>query len=340
VQDWLSSFFALLGIETARSEPGLRAMRLIRQMGSLRASHVLKVRGARELIRKYGPDRSFTRSEAEKCIGNFDEQTKQMRFGEFENLYIQARPHGGKLTPGEVLQYMISKGVFRVGLEFRCPTCELPSWLPLDEVRIVSTCAYCGHQFDVTPQLKDRDWRYRRSGLFGREDNQLGAIPVALALQQIEISLHDSLLMYSTALSFTSRTAAIETCEADFVAVVAGAAGINESPVQLVLGEAKTQHPFDRDDIRKLGKLADAIPRDLADTFIMFAKTDAFTPDEIALAKTLNTPHRQRVILWSRDELEPFYVYERSEDKLSQSVYATTLTDVARVTPQLWFDES
>ena len=50
----------------------------------------------------------------------------------------------------------------------------------------------------------------------------------------------------------------------------------------------------------------------------MFSKTDTFTPDEIALAKTLNTPYRQRVILWSRDELEPYHVYERSKDKLGQ----------------------
>lgn len=135
---------------------------------------MLKVRGARELIRKYGPDQNFTRSEAERCIGNFDESTKRMRFSDFENLYIQPRSRG-KPTPGEVLQYMTARGVFRVGLEFECPTCELRSGHHLDDVRTLSTCAYCGQQFDVTAQLKDRDWRYRRSGLFGRDDNQLGA---------------------------------------------------------------------------------------------------------------------------------------------------------------------
>ena len=201
VHDWLRSFFELAGIAIERWEPGLRTARLIRQFGGLRSCRVLKVRGARELIRKYGPDQNFTRSEAEKCIGNFDESTKRMRFSDFENLYIQPRP-GGKLTPGEVLQYMTARGVFRVGLEFKCSTCELRSWHHLDEVRTLSTCAYCCQQFDVTGQLKDRDWRYRRSGLFGRDDNQLGGIPVALALQQLETTLHESLLMYATALKF------------------------------------------------------------------------------------------------------------------------------------------
>jgi hypothetical protein len=88
VHDWLRSFFELAGISIERSEPGLRASRLIQQLGGLRASHVLKVRGARELIQKFGPDQSFTRGQAEKCIGNFDESSKRMHFEEFERLYI------------------------------------------------------------------------------------------------------------------------------------------------------------------------------------------------------------------------------------------------------------
>ena len=52
-------------------------------------------------------------------------------------------------------------------------------------------------------------------------------------------------------------------------------------------------------------RLANAVPRELADAFILFSKTGTFSPNEIALAKTLNTKYRRRVILWSREELEP-----------------------------------
>jgi hypothetical protein len=289
------------------------------------------------LLRAYGPDQSFTQGAAEKIIGDFDESTGRMRFSAFENLYIQRRERG-KLTPGEVFQYMIGRGIFRVGLDFKCVNCELTSWIPIDDIRTVSTCIYCGHQFDVTSQLKDRDWRYRRSGLFGRNDDQLGSIPVTLALQQLETSLQDSLLMCTTALEFESALPNIETCESDFLAVVAGAAGLDETPVQLLFGEAKTGKEFDGDDVRKLGNLADAVqPRGSA--FIMFAKTEAFTENEIRLARTLNSDHHWRVILWSRDELEPYDVYERSGEKLGQRKYAGTLTDMARITHQLWFAE-
>jgi hypothetical protein len=339
IHDWVKAFFGLFGIEVERSEPGRRCSRLIRQMGGLQGCRVFKVRGARDLISQYSPDQNFTRGAAETKIGNKDPHTGRIRFTEYEDLYIQARARG-RLTPAEVFQYLTGRGVFRAGLELTCPNCELPSWIQLDDIATLSTCLYCGCRFDVTGQLKDRDWRYRRSGIFGRYDNQLGGIPVALTLQQLDIALDDSLLMYTTALNFRSSGAAIEPCEADFIGVVAGAEGINEAPVQILFGEAKAHGAFDAADLRKLGRLADAVPPDLADAFIMFAKTDAFTNDEIGLAQTLNDQYRRRVILWSREELEPYHVYERSEAQLGQRQYATTLTDMASVTDLLWFQQA
>jgi hypothetical protein len=205
-------------------------------------------------------------------------------------------------------------------------------------VKTISACAYCGHQFSIISQLKDRDWRYRRSGLFGRDDNQLGSIPVTLAIQQLTTTLHERLLMYSTAVEFNSTTSIIEKCEADFVAIVAGAPVTREAPVQILFGEAKTGMEFNADDVRKLGKLADAVLPHLADAFVMFAKTDAFTNAELQLAQTLNTQYRKRVTLLSVDELETHYVYERSEKRLGHDASATCLTDMAQATHRLWFD--
>lgn len=335
VDDWMRHFFELFGVRVKRSEPGRRCTRLIRQLDGIQGCRVLKVRGARELIGKYGPDQSFTRSGATSCIGNNDPITQQPRFKEFEHLHI--RPHQGKLTPGEVFRYLVSRGVFRVGLNLKCTNCELESWIPLDDVKTMSACVYCGQHFDVTSQLKDRDWRYRRSGLFGRDDDQLGGIPVALALQQLDTSLHDHLLMYSTALEFESQTVKMQRCEADFVAVLAGRPNLREAPIQILIGEAKTSSEIDADDVRKLGMLADAIPAEIAQAYIMFAKTDTFTAEEVALAKSLNSPGKQRVILWSRDELEPYLVYERSQDRVPNYVCGSSLADMVTATNILFF---
>jgi hypothetical protein len=88
--------------------------------------------------------------------------------------------------------------------------------------------------------------------------------------------------------------------------------------------------------VRKLGKLADAVPPEMAQVFIMFVKTDIFTADEVTLAKSLNSQPRHRVILWSQDELlEPCSPYERSEDRLGKS-YASRLSDMVQNTDKLW----
>jgi hypothetical protein len=97
-----------------------------------------------------------------------------MRFDAFADLYIQPRD-GGKLTPGEVLRFLTSRRVFRVGLHLECPNCRLAGWIHIYKIKTTSRCVYCGHAFDITPQLRDRDWRYRRSGLFGPS----GLIPSA-----------------------------------------------------------------------------------------------------------------------------------------------------------------
>jgi hypothetical protein len=336
VHQWIRHFFDLFDVSVERSEPGRRCSRLIRQLEGIQGCRVLKVRGARKLIAEYGPDKSFTRTGAICSIRDLDPNTGQPRFEEFENLIMRS-DQGGKLTPNEVLQYLVSRGVFRVGLNLKCPNCELESWIPLDDVKTISTCIYCGQQFDVTPQLKDRDWRYRRSGLFGRDDNQLGGIPVALALQQLDTSLNEQLLMYSTALEFKSQTTKIEKCEGDFVAVVAGRPAIDETPVQILIGEVKTSGEIDAEDTRKLGMLADVIPKKLAQAFIMFAKTGTFSEGEIALAKSLNSQGQQRVILWSRDELEPYFVYERSKAGPGGVRYASSLIDMVQATNKLFF---
>lgn len=334
--DWIKEFFNLIGIAVKRSNPGFLCSRLIAQLGGIQGCRVFKVNGARELLKTYGPDKNFVRGEAERCIGGFDESTGKMNFDLYKGLFIEARKED-ELTPSHVFNYLLSRNVFRPGLEFKCPNCELESWVHLDDIKTMSECVYCGHSFHVGAQLKNRgDWRYRRTGLFGREDNQLGAIPVTLALQQLETALHGHLLMASTSLEFDPNGADIEKCEVDFLAVVSGAEGRREHPVQIILGEAKTHKEFNEDDVRKLKKLAEAIPSHLADVFVLFAKADAFTENEIALAQQFNTKHKYRVILWSDRELEPYHVYERSKDTDGKDIYATSLTEMALVTHKLW----
>lgn len=112
-----------------------------------------------------------------------------------------------------------------------------------------------------------------------------------------------------------------------------------KSPVQIVFGEAKTEGPIDAQDMGKLGKLADAVPSDLAQAYLLFSKTGAFSTNEIALAEALNTKYRRRVILWSREELEPIFTYERSQNKLGDDWHAISLSAMANITHRLYFSQ-
>jgi hypothetical protein len=326
------------GIKVTPSQSGLICSRLINQFGGAQGCRVLKVRGARRLIEKFKATESFTRSGAIETIRDIDQVTGAVGLDNFEDLHIERRDHP-KLSADDVFRYLVDKEVFRVGLDLKCPSCLLASWIDIDSLSSKPTCAFCGSSFKAAVQLKDRgDWRFRRSGLFGHDNNQEGSIPVALTVQQLDSNLSDHALVYSTSVILEKEGASIERCEVDFLMLGADSYGGSARPVQLVLGECKTNKPINDEDIRKLGKVLDAVPSGLAETFVMFSKTAAFEQNEINLAKTLNRPNMPaRVILWSIDELEPYLAYERANLRLATEEYALDFLHMSEVTNRIYF---
>ncbi|NWG14866.1 MAG: hypothetical protein HXY20_15180, partial [Acidobacteria bacterium] len=154
VRSLVKRIFGACGISAKPSPAGLVGLRLIEQMGGLQGCRVFKIAGVRELIRKYSPDQSFTRGGAITTIGRLDPVSGKPRFSEYQSLYIDGRT----VTPQGAFSYLLQRGVFRVGLRLYCPNCELENWIHLDEIRTVSRCEYCGRDFNITGQLKDRDW--------------------------------------------------------------------------------------------------------------------------------------------------------------------------------------
>ena len=140
-------------------------------MGGLQGCRVFKIEGVRKLIEKYGPLESFTRSGAVQVIGQNDPATGRPNFEKYERLFIEQREKP-KLKAEDAFEYLVKNGVFQVGLKLKCSNCELDFWIFLDDVATEIRCGLCGRIFNITGQLRDRDWAYRRSGLFGREDHQ------------------------------------------------------------------------------------------------------------------------------------------------------------------------
>jgi hypothetical protein len=324
--------FKTFGIAAEISQAGRICDQLIRQMGGIQGCRAFKIKGVRSLIEQFSPMQNFTRSDAERLIANVDPTTNQANFGAYKNLYIEGREKE-HLTPADVFPYLLKRRVFRVGLRLQCPTCQLKPWKALDDLQRLLICDYCGKEFNVTPQLKDRNWTYRPSGLFGREDNQEGGVPVALTLQQLDTTLRRPIL-WLPALNLEPLTANIEKCETDFVLLYQDWRG----RVKLVMGECKTNKQIDEDDVRHLSKVADAFPTDRFDVFLVFSKAGEFTPDEIQRCRLADSETRRRTILLSERELEPYRIYERTAKEFAIERTAISLEDMVQATQGVYFE--
>jgi len=227
----IAEFFRVFGIHAEPSLAGRIAMRIIHQMNGLQGCRVFKLPGVRKLIEQYGPLQTFTRGAATQMIAQIDLVTGRPTLGE---LFVE----GIRLTSNSAFDFLLKRGALRAGLELSCPNCNLDFWLTLETLGHKVVCEYCGESFDVTAQLKDRDWRFRRSGLFGKDNHQEGSLPVVLSLQQLETSVHQlsSSCLLATSFKLSSAGAKINPCETDIVMVTEDRHG----NIQLAIGECKT----------------------------------------------------------------------------------------------------
>ena len=309
--------FGRFGIVAAPSRAGQITNRLIAQMDGLQGCRVFKIEGVRTLISKHAPDQSFTRSGAVMTIGNADPSTNKPRFEPFEDLFIAPRAMRRKLTLHDALDFLLERGVFRIGLELTCSHCELSFWISLDDAKTEAQCDYCGKTFGIATQLKDRDWAYRRSGLFGRNDNQQGGVPVAVTLQQLDTALSMDKMLYATCLELKPGSASIDKCETDFVVFANGHSHNMPYQPQVVIGECKAAGgTITSDDAEHLAKVADALPYRRVNVFIVFAKTGTFSEQEIEACSLAQHKWHERVIMLGKDELEPYEIDDRYAEGL------------------------
>lgn len=238
----ISEIFKTVGIKAELSPAGLLCTTLIQQMGGLSGCRPFKIEGVRKLIEDHSPDQSFSRSTAMQTVRG---QGNTRPLSEY-SLYIEPRPSGTELTNADVLGYLLDRGVFRAGLKFRCPSCQLQFWRSLDDTQTRLECEYCGHLFNASRQLRDKDWAFRRSGLFGRNDHQDGSIPVVLTLQQL-MQMHTlSDNIYCGAMGLKPAGATIKDCETDFVLVNNLSM---EQKIQIVIGECKSRKEITAQDV-------------------------------------------------------------------------------------------
>lgn len=340
VDSLMEQVFRMAGYDAKMSTAGLLTRQLIARLGGLQGARVFKIPGVRRLLKTHGPSASLLKKEALALIGGKDSNNPNPGFNSHEDLHIEPRPRGEKLSPSAVFGHLVGKGLYRVGAELLCPACSMRSWIPLDSLKHRVGCDLCGHDYDATRQLVDNDkWHYRRSGVLGAEKNALGAVPVALTLQQLDTSFRGELHgnMYSPSLELLPRA---ETdgapCEVDFVWIISRA---YPRKSVVIIGECKDKGPITAGDIDNLRRIADALPRKRFKTFVILSQIAPFAAEQVQYAKTLNDRYRSRVILLTSRELEPYFVYERAKAEAGVDSYGSTPEDMVRATVQLYFKE-
>lgn len=286
------------GINSRESKPGLIANRLIKQMGGTSLCRIFKIAGVRELIREYGAEKSFTKAVAFSKIGPHLNAYDFFLPGKADE----------KLTSQSVFDHLVDQSIFRVGLEFECPNCNLYFWRLLDSVKTHILCDFCGANFNVTKQLELKDcWKYRVSGLFSQHKDLQGAIPVSVTLQHVEACLGLSFeSITSTALELASNNNSFTDCEADFLFFGKESADYN----YLILGECKGNTKISLDSVSKLKAVADSISVDRLRTYILFSKFSSFTNQELKFFTHAHHPDYRRIILLSETELEKSTIYD------------------------------
>jgi len=340
VADLMTRIFDMAGFSSQLSSGGLITRQLIARLGGVDGARPFKIPGVRRLLKTYGPTAAFTKSTALQLIGSKDPDNPGAKFSDHEDLFIEPRPYDTKLKPIDVFTYLVDKGMFRIGAQLTCPNCRMASWAALDVLKQQVVCELCGQEHDTTRQLINGEWHYRRTGILGAEKNAQGAVPVILTLQQLATSIERFIegSVYSPSLDLVPKIGMdLPKCEMDFVWLIPRP---YPRKTVVILGECKDQLHIDEKDFNNLRRVADALPRKRFKTFVLLAKLKPFTAEEIELALTLKDKYRQRAILLTARELEPWFIYERTKLEIEGIQHATSPEDMADATAQIYFKKS
>lgn len=335
----MEKVLSMAGYDSKLSSGGLITKQLISRLGGLQGARAFKIPGVRRLLKTHGPSASFTKNGAIQLIGNTDPDNPTAKFSDHANLYIEPRDTQTDLLPSDVFAHLVEKGLFRIGAEIKCPNCNLDSWIALDALRQSVICELCGEEHNATRQLVNSSWHYRRSGILGIEKNAQGAIPVVLTLQQLGANLTgpSNQVLYSPSLELKKPTSNLNECEIDFIWMM-------DRPFPrktvVILGECKDR-TIDFSELQRevenLRRVAQALPKKRFKTFILITKLNSFSPEEIELAKSINTEFEQKVILLTDRELDPYHIYEKTKKELGVDAYTGGPEELASATAKIYF---
>ena len=325
----ISEVFQKIGYTAKLSTAGRLAHRITEQLGGIGQTKVFKIRGVRDLIRSVGPLDSLTRASAKKTIWS------DGQFRDHEGLYIDAR-ETEKLKASQVFSFLVRQGFFRSGVSLRCVHCYLQDWHALKELDDVWLCRFCRASNAASPEfMSDVVWRFRKSGLLAKDNNQEGAIPVILTLLMLDEMFGNGSFVWSFSLDLQKGQ---KKCEVDFCTIVDAPESQDVGP-EIAIGECKSDGgQIEGSDIENLVRVAQDLGKLDVVPFVVFAKTSGgFAAAEIARFRDLRSGGLDCVLLSNR-ELESAVHYMDDGEDVDVKTFPHSLREMAEITCRRYLD--
>lgn len=221
----------------------------------------------------------------EKVLGLFEKMSGGTVKSDLSPVEKNEITNDRDITVGEVVtrvaderlyDYLVSKGIFRLGIRQQCPHCRRKAWYPLEAVRDTFTCPRCLRAFAAAGNLDAGKWSYKVAGPFsvpGYADGAYAALLTAMFFDE-----HTMHTMRSTRVLSFEATAGEKKLEAD-MACLWQDSFYGERNEGVLFAECKTYDQFERKDFVRMRALAKSFPGAVL-VFSTLRKT--LTPKEVA----------------------------------------------------------
>lgn len=237
-----------LGWEAKLSAPGLLAKQIYKKLDG----HVLTLANEKLLGLLEHMNGGSVQANGQPMTNNRIRQERELPIGEIRSKLRDSS------RQTDLCDYLISKGIFHVGLRIKCPSCIRDSWYPVNQIEKTFTCPLCLNAFPAIGNVEGGTWCYKTTGPFSVASYADGSYATLLVLEFFND--HKLVTMQATpTLSFTAKSPNKKDIEADFALFWQDSIH-GEKRDGIVFGECKTYGNFQKKDFDRMRFLAKTFP--------------------------------------------------------------------------------
>jgi len=161
---------------------------------------------------------------------------------------------------GHRYDWFIQKGIFKLGLQTKCPNCQRNSWFAMATLKEELECPKCLNTFPAAGNIEQgrSGWFYRTAGPFSVANFADGAFSVLLTLEALAGRFISGRRSTSVP-SFEARGPGKGNLEAD-LAMFWRESIYGDDTSGILFGECKSYGPFKAKDFQRMRYLAETFP--------------------------------------------------------------------------------